>query len=363
MQKEEQQIPMAEDEIDIKDLIIPVWKARKQILGVALICAFLGGLIGFLTPATYTASSTFLPKTAESGAGGNLGGLAALAGINLNAPVSGWDLPPSMYARVLSSEPFRNRILEANITWEGKTISYREYLINRPSTFFGTVKEYTLGLPGKILSAFQSQGISEGKNIGKFLILSDEDYKLHQQLGDIISISNDKKEGIVSLTVVEKDPMVAAQLAKVTEEILQDWIIEHKAKNARAQYEFIEKQYLAKQREFFALQDQVSSFMDRNQNMSLAFYQGRLNRLQTEFALVSSVYSELAKQKEQAAIQLSKDTPTFSVIEPVKVPKEKSAPKKSFYVLGGFIIGFIFAAGWFFFKNPVQNFFKELSEI
>ena len=57
-------------------------------------------------------------------------------------------------------------------------------------------------------------------------------------------ISNDKKEGIVSLTVVEGDALVAAQVARATEQILQDWIIEYKIKNAKAQYDFIEKQFL-----------------------------------------------------------------------------------------------------------------------
>jgi uncharacterized protein involved in exopolysaccharide biosynthesis len=72
------------------------------------------------------------------------------------------------------------------------------------------------------------------------------------------------------------------------------------------------------------------------------------------------VYSELAKQKEQAAIQLSKDTPTFSVLDPVKVPKEKTGPRKSIYVLGSFFIGLILSAGWFLAKKPVQDFIKGM---
>ena len=86
------------DEIDLKDLVIPIWKSRKQILTTAIIFAIIGGIIGFLTPATYTASSTFLPQTSQVGGGlsGSLGGLASLAGINLNAPMSGGDIPPSM---------------------------------------------------------------------------------------------------------------------------------------------------------------------------------------------------------------------------------------------------------------------------
>jgi uncharacterized protein involved in exopolysaccharide biosynthesis len=56
----------SEDEIDLRDIILPIWKARKQILTTAIIFSIIGGIIGFLTPATYTASSTFLPQTAQA---------------------------------------------------------------------------------------------------------------------------------------------------------------------------------------------------------------------------------------------------------------------------------------------------------
>jgi uncharacterized protein involved in exopolysaccharide biosynthesis len=354
----------SEDEIDLKDLIIPIWRSRKQILFIATICGILGGIVGFFTPATYTASSTFLPQTTQSGgAGASLGGLAALAGINLNAPMAGGEIPPTMYAKVLGSEPFRKRLLDAKIWVDGDTTSYRDYLESQTSSGFGlgTIKDYTIGLPGKILGAIvgeKKDGASSAE--GALQALSDDEYALHNAVSGKVKIETDKKEGVVTITVEEGDPIVAAGVAKVTEEVLQDWIIEHKIKNAKAQYDFIEKQFEAKQKEFFSIQDQLAGYMDRNQNVLSATYLTRLERLQAEFNLVNTVYSELAKQKEQAAIQLSKDTPTFSVLDPVKVPKEKTGPKKSIYVLGTFFMGLVLSAGWFLTRKPVQEFIKEM---
>ncbi len=353
----------SENEIDLRDLILPLWKARKQILTIATLCGILGGIISFLTPATYTASSTFLPQTTQAGGGlsGSLGGLASLAGINLNAPMSGGDIPPSMYATVLASEPFRKRILEAKIVVNGDSVTYRSYLENQPGSALGTIQEYTIGLPGKLIGALSKSQEGKGESVGSGLQpLSDAEYALHNTLAGKISITNDKKEGVVSLTVVEGDPLIAAQVAKVTEEVLQEWIIEHKIKNAKAQYDFIEKQFESKQKEFFSIQDQLAGYMDRNQNVLSATYLTRLERLQAEFDLVNTVYSELAKQKEQAAIQLSKDTPTFSVLDPVRVPKVKTGPKKSIYVLGSFLIGLILAAGLFLAKKPLEEFINGL---
>uniref|UniRef100_UPI004047636B GNVR domain-containing protein n=1 Tax=Algoriphagus sp. TaxID=1872435 RepID=UPI004047636B len=353
------------DEIDLKDLILPLWRSRKQILLIATICGILGGIIGFLTPATYTASSTFLPQTSQTGGGlsGSLGGLASLAGINLNAPMAGGEIPPTMYEKVLASEPFKKRLLAAKIVVDGDSLAYGTYLENQPSSALGIIKGYTIGLPGKVIGAI-SGGTDEvgiGEN-GGLQALSDEEYALHKALADKITLTADMKEGVVSISVVEGNPFIAAQIAQVTESALQDWIIVHKIKNAKAQYDFIVKQFEAKQKEFFSIQDQLAGYMDRNQNVLSATYQTRLNRLQAEFNLVNAVYSELAKQKEQAAIQLSKDTPTFSVLDPVKVPKEKTGPKKSFYVLITFFMGIIFSTGWFLARKPVNEFFKDFQQ-
>jgi uncharacterized protein involved in exopolysaccharide biosynthesis len=356
----------SEDEIDLKDLIIPIWRSRKQILTTAIIFAIFGGIIGFLTPATYTASSTFLPQTAQVGGGlsGSLGGLASLAGINLSTgAMGGGEIPPSMYATVLGSQPFKQRILDSKIVVNRDSISYRDYLKNQPKNVLSAISEYTIGLPGKVIGAMSSKEENYTNLATEGLQpLSDEEFKLQNAVAGKVSISNDKKEGIVSITVVEGDPLVAAQVAQVTEQILQDWIIEYKIKNAKAQYDFIEKQFETKQKEFYSIQEQLANYTDRNQNVLAASYLTRLDRLQAEFDLINTVYSELAKQKEQAAIQLSKDTPTFSVLDPVKVPNEKTGPKKSIYILGAFFLGLIGGASWALGRKPIQVFFKGLKE-
>ena len=293
---------------------------------------------------------------------GNLGGLASLAGINLNAPMSGGEIPPSMYATVLASEPFRKRILEAKILVNGDSVTYRTYLENQPKSGISTLQEYTIGLPGKLIGLLiAKEEEKQTKNeVQGLQPLSNKEYGLLGAVAGKVSIQNDKKEGVITISVVESDPIIAAQVTKVTEKVLQDWISEHKMKNAKAQYDFIAKQFESKQKEFFSIQDQLAGYMDRNQNVLSATYLTRLERLQAEFDLVNSVYSELAKQKEQAAIQLSKDTPTFSVLDPVKVPKEKTGPKRSLYVLASFFMGLILAAGWFLAKKPIQEFFKGM---
>jgi uncharacterized protein involved in exopolysaccharide biosynthesis len=190
--------------------------------------------------------------------------------------------------------------------------------------------------------------------------LSNKEHGLLNAISGKVSIVNDKTEGVITISVIEGEPIVAAQVTKITEKVLQDWISEHKMKNAKSQFDFIVNQFEAKQKEFFSIQEQLADYMDRNQNVLSASYLTKLQRLQAEFELANSVYSELAKQKEQAAIQLSKETPTFSVLDPVKVPREKAGPKKSFYVITAFFAGFFFSSCWFLARNPVYEFFRRL---
>uniref|UniRef100_UPI004047E3E5 Wzz/FepE/Etk N-terminal domain-containing protein n=1 Tax=Algoriphagus sp. TaxID=1872435 RepID=UPI004047E3E5 len=352
------------DEIDLRDLIIPLWRSRKQILLIATICGILGGIIGFLTPATYTASSTFMPQSTQSGgAGASLGGLAALAGINLNAPMSGGDIPPSMYATVLASEPFRKRILDAKIVVNGDSVTYRTYLENQPKSGISTLYEYSIGMPGKLIGLITTkEEEKQTKNeVQGFQPLSDKEYGLLGAVSGKINIVNDSDQGVITISVVENDPIISAQVLLITEKVLQDWIREHKRIKAKADYDFIAKQFEAKQKEFFSIQDQLAGYMDRNQNVLSATYLTRLERLQAEFDLVNTVYTELAKQKEQATIQLNKNTPAFSMLNPVQIPKKKSGPNTTLYFFIPFCLGLVFSSGFQLIKNSLFDFFQQIT--
>lgn len=356
--------PNTNDEIDVRELIIPIWKAKKIILLCALGFAFLGGVLGILSPPKYKATSVFLPQNSENGSGNNLSGLAALAGINLNASSSGGEISPVLYGKIIVSEPFKSKVLDSKIRLDNDSMSYRSYLIEMSKSLFSNLKNYTTSIQGKV---FQESNIpppsDNKKQIDELFPLSDEEYSLHRKLNDKINIGIDKKEGVVSLSVIDSSPSVAAQVAQTTEKLLQDWIIEHKVKNARIQYEFIDKQYKLKQLELYEIQDKISSYMDRNQNVISAKFETRINRLEAEYNMINSVYIELAKQKEQAAIQLSRDTPTFSVLDPVNIPKEKTGPKISLYILGSFFMGIILSVSWVLLRNPVYDFFKDLNKV
>ena len=122
-----------------------------------------------------------------------------------------------------------------------------------------------------------------------------------------------------------------------------------------------EKNHLIKKKEFYALQDELAEFTDRNRNISSAQFQNQKLRLEAQYSIVNAVYTELAKQKEQAAIQVSKDTPIFSVIDPVVVPKEKTSPKRGLLLVIYTFLGVVLSIGYVLVKEPFKTLKKEIT--
>ena len=81
-----------EDEIDLIALIKSLWLGKKIILKISLGFAFLGILVALSSPVVFTASSTFLPQSSQSG-GSSFSGVASLVGINLGGNISGNEIP------------------------------------------------------------------------------------------------------------------------------------------------------------------------------------------------------------------------------------------------------------------------------
>jgi uncharacterized protein involved in exopolysaccharide biosynthesis len=70
-----------------------------------------------------------------------------------------------------------------------------------------------------------------------------------------------------------------------------------------------------------------------------------------EVDLSYNLYSELAKQLEEAKIKIQRETPIFKVLEPAQIPVIKSEPKRSVMVLGIAFLGMILSIFIVLIKN------------
>ena len=348
-----------DDEIDLISLLKTVFVARRFVIKTTILFAVLGVILAVVSPTKYTASATFVPQLSEGQTNSSLGGLASLAGINLSAIMGSQpqEISPSLYPQIAESIPYRSALLQAKVG--SNDTSFRDYILDQSSglAIFPLLKKYTIGLPGLLLNKQTHNNETLDNTLFQ---ITEEDKDLFEFLAQVVSIEVDDQEGLVFISVELADRMVAAQLAQAATNLLQSNIIAFKSQSARNNLEFIERQYESKRREFEEFQDSIAVFKDQNLNITSTLYQNQLTRLESQFAVTSSVFQELAGQVEQAKIQINKDTPIFTIIEPVSVPLERSKPKRTMMVIIWTFLGFVFSVGWVLVKSPVQQIIKEL---
>jgi uncharacterized protein involved in exopolysaccharide biosynthesis len=349
-----------DDEIDLIAMLKTVFSARRFVLRTTTLFAIIGIVVALTSTISYTASSTFMPQLSEGRSSSSLGGLASLAGINLSAVVGGQnqEIPPSLYPQITKSIPYRLSLLNEPVG--PNDISTRDYILQNDSgpSVLSTIKKYTIGLPGLLFSRSDNE---DNTSESSLFTIRKEDRELFNYLDGVLTIEVNEKEGLVSLHAELDDRLVAARLAQAATDLLQSNVIAFKSQSARNSLDFIERQFESKRQEFEQIQDSIAIFKDQNLNITSSLYQNQLTRLESQFTVTSSVFQELAGQVEQAKIQVNKDTPIFTIIEPVSVPLERTKPKRRLIVVIWTFLGGVLAVGWSLLKAPAKEIIKEIS--
>ena len=141
---------------------------------------------------------------------------------------------------------------------------------------------------------------------------------------------------------------------------MQKKIIEFKVKSSKELLDFTTNQYNEKKNAFEKLQDQRAVFVDKNINISSTLFQNKLSRIESELNIAQTVVQQLASQVEQAKLQVNKDTPVFTTINPVTVPFEKSAPKRSLTVIIFLFLGFVLSSGYILIREQAIEILKSI---
>jgi LPS O-antigen subunit length determinant protein (WzzB/FepE family) len=353
--------------IDIIALLKHLWVARKTILKITLAFTFLGLFVAVFSKNEFTASTTFVPLAQGSSAGGgSLGSLASLAGINIGGGVNSEEISPELYPQIVSSIPFQLELLKTPLTIEGQVVpvSYSEYYENIYSPgLLSNIKKYTVGLPGVLIALVRSTpenleapaGVKESQLIS----ISGKEYGLAKLLESQISLAVNAKEGFISISVTLSEAIASAELALKAQQLLQDYALQFKTQKSIEQLTYIEERYAEKEKAFNTIKIALARFQDQNTSINTALGRTRLLQLQSEYDLAFTVYSELAKQLETQRLQVKKDTPLFTVLKPVSVPNEKSAPKKALIIVVYLFLGFVLSVGFVLGKKAWIGFKKE----
>ncbi len=349
-------LPEEEEEgIDIMGLVRQLWDGRKTIIIITCVFIALGFVAALTMKRTYTVNSLMVPQM-NSKNNSQLSSLAALAGVDMGMDLSAKDLSPLVYPQIVSSVPFKRELLYTPLHYakaDSAVSTYTYYTEILKPSFMSKVKKYTIGLPFTILGALQKEkpdivlpaGSGSGDDSPKPVVLTKKEVKLMEFIGKSVSLTVDKKEGTLQLTVIGSEPIQTAELALKAQNLLQTEITRFRTEKAQRDLDYIQGRYEESKKEAESLQASLAAVRDRSQDMIGSRGSLQRERIQARYNVANAVYTDMAKQLEQAKLQVKRDTPVLTVIQPVTVPDKPSNSRAKKLIVWTFL-GFVLGCGW-----------------
>ncbi len=332
------------DKIDLKVLVAVMRKGKKRILLTSLLVITITLLVLLFIPNRYRAGAIILPKTGGVSQLDRLGGLASLAGVNLSSMVGETsEFPAEVYPTLVYSIPFLQKLMNAEYNFIGELEPmsfYHKEVSDTLGSFRKNLIRYTIYLPWTILDHFKNDTSSFiPKEDGHLLTISRREEKVLRKLSSMISLNVDSKTGLVSLYVEAYEPVLAAEMAQYAVENIQESIIRHQTSQVAGNLVFVEERFREQRDELIKAQELYFEYLDANRNRVAERTDIQERELNGRYNLSLKLYESIAEQVEQAKIAVKKETPAFSVIEPVTVPVEKSYPRRSIIAIASLFLG------------------------
>ncbi|KZN15076.1 Wzz/FepE/Etk N-terminal domain-containing protein [Marinomonas sp. TW1] len=289
----------SDDEIDLKELFVALWQGKWIIILLTMVFAAGGVFYALSQPNTYKAEAV-LASASGSGSNGlsamasQFGGLASLAGISLGGGGTG---NKAMALAVLQSRQFINAFIH-------------KYDLLVPLM---AGKEWHPGsgelqLNEEIFDPISQVWIREvppGKS------QAPTDWEAYKAFKKILAVTEDKDNGLVTLSITYFSPVLAKQWVDDLVIELNAWMKDKSLKETRDNIDYLEEQ------------------IERTKiaDMQSVFYQ--LIEEQTKNLMLAEVQTEFA----------------FRVIDPAVVPEEKAGPKRALICVIATLLGGMLGMG------------------
>jgi LPS O-antigen subunit length determinant protein (WzzB/FepE family) len=281
-----------DDEIDLRELFGVLWAGSRKIIAITAVFVFVSVIYALSVPNQYKATALLAPAQSDSsglsGAMGQLGGLASLAGVSIGG---GESTEAQIAKEIMKSWSFiEGFIAENNIAVEvyaaeGWSKGSNELQIN--------------------------EGVYDTKN--KQWLVENESgvtgppssWNLFQAFSERLAVSEDKKSGLVSVSIEYYSPQIAKQ-----------WLDMYVAAiNAYMQ-----------QRQMAKVANNINYLHAQVENTSIA-------------EMREVFYTIIAQQTKNKMLAEASPEYAFVAVSPSMVPEEKSQPQRALICILGTLLG------------------------
>lgn len=303
-------LPQANDEIDLCELFSALWKGKWIIIATTFLFAVAGVLYAISLPNIYKADALLAPAENAGGGGlskmaGQLGGLAALAGVNLGG---GETSQTEMALKVMKSRVFVENF-----------VNKHSLLVPLMASKEWDLASNTLVYDEEVYNPKTNEWLREAQGLRGVEPSAQEIFEKFTK--DVLIVNEDSKSGFITLSIKHYSPFLAQQwLTWLIEDInivMRERAIEETQKNL---------DYLNKQLEKTSIADMQSTFY-------------KLIEEQTKSLMLAEVQDEFV----------------FKVVDPAVAPELKVGPKRALICLLATLLGGMLGVGVVFLKHAFRK--------
>ncbi|WJG21750.1 Wzz/FepE/Etk N-terminal domain-containing protein [Vibrio furnissii] len=283
-----------DDEIDLKELFSALWKGKWLIITVTVLFAIGSVIFAIKQPNIYKSDILLAPAENASGGGlskmaGQLGGLAALAGVNIGgAEASQADLA----VQVIKSRKFIDNFIKEH-----------DLLVPIMAVKGWDLATNQLLVDDKLYNINSKQWLRKPEGLRGAKPTAQEAYEVFKK--DVLSVNQDKESGLYTISVMYYSPYTAQQWVT--------WLVQDINKVMRERTITETTQNLA----YLNTQLQKTAVAD----MQATFY--TLIEEQTKSLMLAEVQDEFV----------------FKIVDPAVVPEVKDKPKRALICILGSLLG------------------------
>ncbi|MCL2260627.1 MAG: hypothetical protein FWC15_04635 [Fibromonadales bacterium] len=308
-----------EEEIDLLELVLSIIKRtlKHKVLAVFIFIVILGlALASAITAVPFYKTEAKIVYQTSGISQGNLGALAALAGISSmksddpSAYLADIILSSYMLQSILDEKWMVSKALPDTLT----PITLQTLWKVEPDT---TKEDWQIKL---------AYGMLESLRKGKYVVFT-----------------QDKKSGVITLTTEFQDPRVSFDVNNFVISQLNDILLNKMHFKASENRKFIEERLTDVKQILKESEETLRAFRLRNKLRMDPTEQLEDSRLQREVMTNQEIMIQLRTQHELAKIEEARDMPVLDIIDAPMKPIYKSKPKRKLIVLIGGMAAVFFA--------------------
>ena len=319
--------------VNVLDVFEILKADKKNLIIFAVVFSVIGLVIAFTTPKVYKSSVVLAPEETEQGFSGSVSSLASMIGMNMKFGQSGDAIYPEIYPDLVASSDFLLKLFPIQVTKKDNSLTcdYYTYLTKHQKVALVDWPMVGLMMLKNALTTKEKDAKAGKDKLGKqtdILYMTQEESEIIDGMRGRIECMVDKKTNVITLTVTDQDPVIAATVVDSVKSQLQIAITDYRTKKARNDLQYMEKLFAEARHQYDRARQLYASFADANMDVNLQSYKMKGDDLENDMQLKYNVYQQIVEQLQLARAKVQERTPAFTVMQSAVVPQKHSSRSK-----------------------------------